>query len=65
MQSDFTLAHAALALPEIYLTAMVCVVLMVDVFAGPGQRRPQALTALLDSTPAALQDAHPGLGRGA
>jgi NADH-quinone oxidoreductase subunit N len=35
MQSDFTLAHAALALPEIYLTVMVCVVLMVDVFAGP------------------------------
>jgi NADH-quinone oxidoreductase subunit N len=38
MQSDFTTAHAVLALPEIYLTAMICVVLMVDVFAGPNRR---------------------------
>jgi NADH-quinone oxidoreductase subunit N len=38
MQSDFTVAHVGLALPEIYLTAMICVVLMVDVFAGTKRR---------------------------
>src|SRR5262245_25819443 len=38
MQSDFQVAHLALALPEIYLTTMICVVLMVDVFAGPTRR---------------------------
>ncbi len=37
-QTDFQLAHLALALPEIYLTLMICVVLMVDVFAGPKRR---------------------------
>jgi NADH-quinone oxidoreductase subunit N len=37
-QSDFNVAHLALALPEIYLTLMICVVLMVDVFAGPTRR---------------------------
>ena len=34
-QTDVTLASLTLALPEIYLTVMICVVLMVDVFAGP------------------------------
>jgi NADH-quinone oxidoreductase subunit N len=37
-QTDFQLAHLALALPELYLTVMICVVLMVDVFAGPKRR---------------------------
>jgi NADH-quinone oxidoreductase subunit N len=36
--TDITLASLAPALPEIYLTLMVCVVLMVDVFAGPKRR---------------------------
>ena len=34
-QTDITFASLAPALPEIYLTLMICVVLMVDVFAGP------------------------------
>src|SRR5262249_23453179 len=33
-----TFASLAPALPEIYLTLMICVVLMVDVFAGPTRR---------------------------
>src|SRR6185436_13965333 len=37
-QSDMTFASLAPALPEIYLTLMICVVLMVDVFAGPKRR---------------------------
>jgi NADH-quinone oxidoreductase subunit N len=38
MQTDITLASLVLALPEVYLTLMICVVLMVDVFAGPKRR---------------------------
>jgi NADH-quinone oxidoreductase subunit N len=34
MQNDLTLASFLPALPEIYLTTMICVVLMVDVFFG-------------------------------
>jgi NADH-quinone oxidoreductase subunit N len=37
-QTDITFASLAPALPEIYLTLMICVVLMVDVFAGPTRR---------------------------
>ena len=37
-QNDITFASLAPALPEIYLTIMICVVLMVDVFAGPKRR---------------------------
>src|SRR5689334_20488633 len=37
-QTDVTFASLAPALPEIYLTLMICVVLMVDVFAGPKRR---------------------------
>src|SRR3954468_2885521 len=37
-QTDVTLASLAPALPEIYLTLMICVVLLVDVFAGPKRR---------------------------
>jgi len=37
-QTDFQPAHLILALPELYLTVMVCVVLLVDVFAGPKNR---------------------------
>jgi len=37
-QTDFSLASLAPAIPEIYLTVMICVVLMVDVFAG-GKRK--------------------------
>jgi NADH-quinone oxidoreductase subunit N len=37
-QTDVTLASLVPALPEIYLTLMICVVLMVDVFAGPKRR---------------------------
>ena len=33
-----TLASFAPALPEIYLTVMICAVLMVDVFAGQTRR---------------------------
>ncbi len=36
--TDVTLASLVLALPEIYLTVMICAVLMVDVFAGPKRR---------------------------
>src|SRR3954466_2500828 len=36
--TDITLASLAPALPEIYLTLAICVVLMVDVFAGPKRR---------------------------
>jgi NADH-quinone oxidoreductase subunit N len=37
-QTDITFASLAPALPEMYLTLMICVVLMVDVFAGPKRR---------------------------
>ena len=37
-QTDVSFASLAPALPEIYLALMICVVLMVDVFAGPKRR---------------------------
>jgi NADH-quinone oxidoreductase subunit N len=37
-ETAFSLASLAPALPEIYLTLMICVVLMVDVFAGQTRR---------------------------
>jgi NADH-quinone oxidoreductase subunit N len=37
-QTDLTLASFLPALPEIYLTVMICVVLLVDVFAGQTRR---------------------------
>ncbi len=39
MTPTLTLASLAPALPEIYLTAAICVVLLVDVFAGAAARR--------------------------
>ena len=39
MQSTITLHHILTALPEIYLAAAICVVLLVDVFAGAAARR--------------------------
>jgi hypothetical protein len=36
----------------------------IDLLLGPGQRRPQALAALFDAAAAALEDAHPHVGRG-
>ena len=56
-------AHLALAGVEAELVQLAGVA--VDLLAGPGQRGAQALPALLDGAPAALQDAHPDLGRGA
>ena len=46
-ETDFSLASLAPALPEIYLTIMVCVVLMVDVFAGQTRRGLTATFTLL------------------
>lgn len=46
-ETDFSLANLAPALPEIYLTVMVCVVLMVDVFAGQTRRGLTATFTLL------------------
>ena len=44
-QTTFTWASLQPALPEIYLTAAICVLLMVDVFAGeqaPLDSRPRS-----------------------
>ena len=46
-QNDITFASLAPALPEIYLTLMICVVLMVDVFAGHKRRGLTATFTLL------------------
>jgi len=50
-----TLASLAPALPEIYLTAAICLVLLVDVFAGAAARRvTPTLTLLVLAVGAAL-----------
>src|SRR5690242_342496 len=36
----------------------------IDLLLGPGQRRPQTLTAFFDAAAAALEDPHPHVGRG-
>jgi NADH-quinone oxidoreductase subunit N len=55
MTPTFTLASIAPALPEIYLTAAICLVLLVDVFAGAAARRvTPTLTLLVIGVGAAL-----------
>ncbi len=46
-ETPFTLASLVPALPEIYLTIMICVVLMVDVFAGQTRRGLSATFTLI------------------
>jgi NADH-quinone oxidoreductase subunit N len=47
MNHTLTLAGLAPALPEVYLTAAICVVLLVDVFAGAAARRVTPTLTLL------------------
>ncbi len=55
MTPTLTLASLAPALPEIYLTAAICLVLLVDVFAGTAARRvTPTLTLLVIGVGAAL-----------
>jgi NADH-quinone oxidoreductase subunit N len=55
MTPTLTLASIAPALPEIYLTAAICLVLLVDVFAGAAARRvTPTLTLLVIGVGAAL-----------
>ena len=63
MTPTLTLASLAPALPEIYLTAAICLVLLVDVFAGAAARRvTPTLTLLVIGVGAALTLAYSQVG---